>query len=234
VNESLIAEILPDAVVAVEARNDVSEAVLFSEEQVLIERAVEKRRREFATARDCARRALLGLGLAPLPILSGSRGEPCWPAGIVGSITHCRGYRACAVARAKELAGLGIDAEPNEALPDGVLATVARAEELPQLRALERIAPEIHWDRLLFSAKECIYKVWFPLTGQALGFEDAALRVDPVRGAFSVRLLVSESGLANVDANGLSGRWLVRDGLVLTAIALAPTVLVQAGPPTRF
>jgi 4'-phosphopantetheinyl transferase EntD len=218
----VIAEILPAGVVAVEARSDPVDAVLFTEEEAALGRAVDKRRREFTTARDCARRALAGLGLPPLPIPSGARGEPRWPAGIVGSITHCHGYRACAVARAAELVTIGIDAEPNEPLPDGVLATIARAEELPQLGELACIAPEVHWDRLLFSAKESVYKAWFPLAGRRLGFEDAVLAIDPRRFTFSARLLVPGPSPAGELSTRLSGRWLVRDGLVLTAIALNP------------
>ncbi len=216
----MIAEILPAGVVSVEARSDFGDVVLFPEEELALGRAVEKRRREFTTARACAREALAGLGLPPLPIASGARGEPCWPAGIVGSITHCRGYRACAVARETELLTIGIDAEPNEALSDGVLAEIALAEELPRLRELERIEPTIHWDRLLFSAKESVYKAWFPLARRWLGFEDAVLAIDPLECTFAVRLLVPGPLLAGRRLTTLSGRWLARDGLVLTAIAL--------------
>jgi 4'-phosphopantetheinyl transferase EntD len=216
----VIVEILPEEVVAVETRGDPVDVVLFPDEEAVLGRAVEKRRREFTTARDCAHRALRGLGLPPQPVLSGARGEPCWPAGIVGSITHCDGYRACAVARATEQLTIGIDAEPNRPLPEGVLAAIARVEELAHVRELARIAPTVHWDRLLFSAKESVYKAWFPLARQSLGFEDASLTIDPRRGAFSARLLVPgpvtvEGGLARLD-----GRWLARDGLVVTAITL--------------
>ncbi|HEV3071940.1 MAG TPA: 4'-phosphopantetheinyl transferase superfamily protein [Solirubrobacteraceae bacterium] len=216
----MIEEILPDTVLAVEAREDSTEVVLFAEEEAALGQAVEKRRREFTTARGCAHRALAELGLPPLPIPSGPRGEPCWPAGVVGSITHCHAYRACAVASATEVIALGIDAEPHESLPDGVLAAVARAEELPLLRRLARSAPGVHWDRLLFSAKESVYKAWFPLARHSLSFEDATLEIDPFRRRFSARLLVSAPTLTHGPLTTLSGRWLVRDGLVLTAIAL--------------
>jgi enterobactin synthetase component D / holo-[acyl-carrier protein] synthase len=56
-------------------------------------------------------------GALPAPILPGPAGEPGWPPGVTGSITHCPGYRACAVARTEDLAAIGIDAEPDEELP---------------------------------------------------------------------------------------------------------------------
>ncbi len=216
----MIADILPSAVVAVEARSDPAGVVLFAEEQAVVGCAVEKRRREFATARDCARRALAGLGLPPAPIPTGPRGEPCWPWGIVGSITHCHGYRACAVARSSDLIALGIDAEPNDPLPEGILETIARPEELAQLRQLASTVSAVRWDRLLFSAKESVYKAWFPLTRCELGFEDAALVIDPREGRFVARLLVPSSTPTDVHLRALSGRWLVRDGLVLSAVAV--------------
>jgi 4'-phosphopantetheinyl transferase EntD len=238
----MIAEILPAAVAAVEARSDPLDIVLFPAEEAVLGEAVEKRRREFATARACARKALAELGLPPLPILSGARGEPLWPAGIVGSITHCHGYRACAVARASDLLALGIDAEPNEPLPDGVLEAIATPEERSQVRALARTAPQVRWDRLLFSAKESVYKTWFPLAGRPLGFEDATLtfHFDVHSGAFSARLLVPGPPLADGPLRTLAGRWLARDGLLLTAIALrhrpppSPSPAQTSSPAVAF
>ncbi len=216
----LLSEILPAEAVAVEARCDPADLTLYPEEEAVLGEAVEKRRREFTTARACARRALAALGLPSQPISSGARGEPRWPAGIVGSITHCEGFRACALARASDLNTLGIDAEPNQPLPRGVLATIALAEERAHVHELTRGVPEVHWDRLLFSAKESVYKAWFQLTSRALGFEDAALVFDAQGHGFTARLLVPEHALVGGQPSILSGRWLVRDGLALTAIAL--------------
>jgi 4'-phosphopantetheinyl transferase EntD len=219
--EFMLEDILPDAVIAVESRSDPPGLVLFPSEQAALGRAVDKRRLEFTTARACARTALARLGLPSLPVTSGERGEPQWPAGVVGSITHCDGYRACAVARSTEIVTIGIDAERNAPLPDGVLPAIARTEELPGLRNLRHDIPGVHWDRLLFSAKESVYKAWYPLTKHWLGFEDAFVTVDPFVGTFCARLVVSGPRLANRRLEAFSGRFLVRDGLVLTAIALA-------------
>jgi 4'-phosphopantetheinyl transferase EntD len=216
----MLEEILPREVVAVQAREDAPAGALFPAEEAALGQAVEKRRREYTTARACAREALARLGLPATPILSGERGEPRWPAGIVGSITHCEGYRACALARSREIATVGIDAEPHAPLPDGLLGDIARAEEIPWLKRLRREEPAVHWDRLLFSAKESVYKAWFPLARAWLGFEDAIVTVDPSQHRFSAQLLVPGPILSGLPLQGFSGRWLVREGLVLTAITL--------------
>jgi enterobactin synthetase component D / holo-[acyl-carrier protein] synthase len=217
----LIEQILPSTAVAVEASDDDRAVALFPGEAAIVEQAVEKRRREFATGRGCAHHALERLGVAPEPVLAGNRGEPVWPEGVVGSITHCRGYRGCAVAAVTDLAAIGIDAEPHEALPEGLVERVAGTEEMSGLAELARAEPEIAWDRLLFSAKEALYKSWYPLTKRWLGVEDAVLTIDRRQRTFAARLLVPGPLLAGVELGGFEGRWLVEDGLVLTAVAVS-------------
>ena len=51
----MLAEILPAGAVAAEEFGDLPDAVLFPEEEVFVRRAVDIRRREFTTARACAR-----------------------------------------------------------------------------------------------------------------------------------------------------------------------------------
>jgi 4'-phosphopantetheinyl transferase EntD len=216
----VIEELLPKAVAVAEAFGDGDDAELLPAEVEIVSRAVEKRRAEFTTGRACARRALGQLGFPPGPILAGERGEPLWPAGAIGSITHCDGYRAAAAAPAGEVMALGIDAEPNLPLPDGLLGDIARPEERPGLAELARSNPSVHWDRLLFSAKESVYKAWFPLAGRWLGFEDATLTIDRRGEAFSARLLVPGPEADGTRIEGFEGRWLVRDGIVVTAIAV--------------
>jgi 4'-phosphopantetheinyl transferase EntD len=217
----VIEELLPAVAIAVEARDDTGATELFPDEEAIVGRAVEKRRREFTTGRACAREALERLGLPPGPIPSGDRGEPLWPDGVVGSITHCEGYRAAAVAHGTDLLTIGIDAEPHLPLPDGLLTDIARPEELPRLDALTRAEPTIHWDRLLFSAKESVYKAWFPLAKRWLGFEDATLDINPASGTFAARLMVPGPTVGGAALAGFEGRWLAREGLIVTAIALS-------------
>ncbi|MEU6017531.1 4'-phosphopantetheinyl transferase superfamily protein [Streptomyces sp. NPDC047515] len=221
----MIEKILPSQVTVAEALSDPPDAALFPGEEELIRNAVESRRKEFTTARWCARRALGELGLAPVPILKGERGAPVWPRGVVGSMTHCAGYRAAVVARRADVLTVGIDAEPHDPLPDGVFEAISLATERQRERRLRETSPEIRWDRLLFSAKETVYKAWFPLTHRWLGFEqaDIELRTD---GTFTAELLVPATAPGPATAavaapTAFRGRWLVADGLVATTIAVA-------------
>lgn len=216
----MIAEILPDGVVAEEAFGDLPEAELFPEEEAVVARAAPKRRREFSSVRACARVALARLGIPPVPIVPGTRGAPQWPAGVVGSITHCDDYRACAVARESDIVTIGLDAEPHGTLPHGVLDLVSSAQERDGLARLSAAVPEVHWDRILFCAKESVYKAWFPLTHRWLSFGEAHVDIDPASGTFGVRLLVKGPVVNGAVLDGFNGQWLVGNGLIATAIVV--------------
>ena len=267
----MIEQILPPRVAVAESFGDLPDEKLLPEEEAVIARAAPRRRREFAAGRACARAALGQLGEPPVPILRGPRNGPQWPAGIAGSITHCTGYRAAAVTRTAVVVTLGLDAEPNEALPAGVLDVVSLPQERAQLAALAAARPDpaarpesaarpdsaarpesavgpesaarpdvvrpdsaslhsaarsevarpeaVCWDRLLFCAKEAVYKAWFPLTQEWLGFDDAEIIID-VGGTFTARLLVPGTLINGAPLTSLHGRWLAARGLLVAAIAL--------------
>jgi 4'-phosphopantetheinyl transferase EntD len=274
----VIEHLVPPAVRTRAAYGDeLDHAPLDPVEAPAVAAAVAARRAEFAAGRACARQALAALGHGGVPVPRGDgiggRGAPVWPQGVVGSITHCTGYRAAAVARVAEIATIGIDAEPHSPLPEGVLdAILATAAERRAVTDLARRVPQVSWDRLLFSAKETVYKAWYPYHHRMLAFEEAELfftydAPDPghggtagagagrrspgpgagrpyrgagvvpppgrgadgpgavERGGYTARLLVPGPLLApGAGPEVFTGRWMVRDGLLVTAIT------VPAGP----
>ena len=180
--------------------------------------AVEKRRREFAVGRTCARHALKKLGWPQSPILIGRAHEPLWPPGIVGSITHCAGFTAASVARQAELLSIGIDAELNAALPDGVEERVITQNERHRCTAL---LP--NWSTLVFSAKESVYKAWYPVTKRWLGYLEVDLAFDPTAGEFTVRILSPQVHPTGDPHPRFIGRFAVTQEHVFT------TAIVRAG-----
>ncbi|MBG7698510.1 4'-phosphopantetheinyl transferase superfamily protein [Streptomyces sp. MC1] len=223
----MIEELLPESVVAVEARADdpLWDSPLHPAEEALVARSVAKRRREFAAVRGCARRAMEKLGVPPQPVLTGERGAPLWPDGLLGSMTHCDGYCAAALVRATDLASLGIDAEPHGALPEGVGSSVFLPAEAERLDRLAARWSSVHWDRLLFSAKESVYKAWFPLTRTWLDFSEADITVrldadgEP-SGALHAELLVPGPVIGGHRLQAFEGRWTVRHGVVATSVVI--------------
>lgn len=212
----MIELLLPSSVCVAECRGDASDVYLFPEEEQAIATAVAKRRREFSTVRVCARQALARIGYQPVSLAPGEFGSPDWPAGVVGSMTHCDGYRAAAVAQLSDASSIGIDAEPSDPLPAGMLSMVARAEEWSWLDELTREFGDIPWGRILFSAKEAVYKAWFPITRQSLGFADVTIDIDPESGIFRARVRRDTPA----SPRDFQGSWLVEDGLIMTAVVV--------------
>ena len=202
--------LLPTGVAVADSRVDLN-VPLFPEEEERASSMIVSRRAEFVTVRACARLALGRLGVPPVPLVPGKAGEPSWPNGIVGSMTHCRGLRAAAVALAHDVDAIGIDAEPNEPLPADVIDVVASQAERRWLQALP--VGTISWDRLLFSAKESVYKAWYPRERSWLGFEDAVV-------ALGDGVLTAEIHDETGPRFELTGCWGVSGGILVTAVVV--------------
>lgn len=245
----LLERLVPDLVATAETSAELVEVPLFPSEREVILRAVEKRRHEFITGRACARMALQRLGVAPAPIGKGAHGEPLWPQGVVGSITHCRPYRACAVATDADVTALGIDAEPNLPLPRAVFERIAFGQEralIPDSQVRQSVgagnpahdvradrcgisdtrrevacgARPVCLDRLLFCAKEAVYKAWFPIAQRWLDFADVEVTIDIAVGSFRARMLSSGVTIGSIYVTEFDGRWEASGGVICAAVVL--------------
>jgi 4'-phosphopantetheinyl transferase EntD len=212
----MIEEIVPSWVATVATFGDDPADWLWPAEADLVARAVESRVREFATGRMCARRALALLGIESGPILSGAQREPLWPETAVGSITHCEGYRAAAVGRRDRGLAVGIDAELDRPLPAGLLEFIAVERESAWIA---RQPCSEAWGRLLFSAKESVYKALFPVTRGWLDFADVQVTFSPTEQSFAATVRPELSTCA-FERTPLQGRYLRRNGLLLTALVV--------------
>jgi 4'-phosphopantetheinyl transferase EntD len=216
----MLGMILPANVESEERFGEAPGGVLFPEEEKIIAHAVEARRREYAVVRSCARACLGRLGYARVPILPSLGGAPTWPAGVQGSMTHCAGYAAAAVGLLPRISAIGIDAEPDAPLPDGVLDLVATPAKRNRL-AVTHLEPDSpNWDRLLFSAKEAAYKAWFPLVGEWLDHQEAEILIDPQDGTFAALLARDGPIVDGRRVRRLHGRWARKQGILMTAVVL--------------
>lgn len=209
----MIDRMLPPFVATHAVRHDPQEAELLPQEEEHVRRAVPHRRAEYATVRWCARQALSRFGIHGHPLVKGQAGEPHWPDGVVGSLTHCRGFRAAAVALREHVRSVGIDAEPHEPLPHGVLDAIADDGEKEHVRLMRAAHPAMHWDRMLFSAKESIYKAWYPVVRHRLTFDEARIRFAP-DGSFTADLVMSPT----TPWPTMAGSWQVEDGVLATSV----------------
>jgi 4'-phosphopantetheinyl transferase EntD len=158
------------------------------EEGILGPQAVAGRRVLFALGRAAARDALRELGIEDVEVGRGDGGEPLWPKGVVGAISHSPEVAVAVVGRRTDYVGLGVDVEEPAR---GPTARAARLVCRPSEMAW--VDPEAGTQRLtmLFSAKEAVFKALYPIEHVWLGFADAELTWLEERCAFEARVLKS-------------------------------------------
>lgn len=177
-----------------------------------------KRRDEFSLGRYCSRRALSKFKLESEPILRNpDTREPCWPESVRGSITHSEGHAAAAVGLDKDISGVGID---MESLSRSINFSIRRHICVETERKyLESLSPEqANRDlRIIFSAKESIFKCLFPISRTYLYFQDATVTINEKNSGFS---FILSKACAGVTPAGFqhSGKYSIEENLLLTSI----------------
>ncbi len=187
------------------------------EEAAAIARAIPRRQREFAAGRDAARAAMDELGLEPQAVPQAPDRAPIWPAGLVGSIAHCDNVAIAAVAPAHRLQAIGIDIEPASALDLDLWDTICTQAERSWLngqpaRDRGRLA------KLIFSAKESVYKAQYTLSGKLIGFQDVEISLSQRKEEFSASFLSKSNVLS--DHPRPEGRWIISQGLIISVLIL--------------
>jgi 4'-phosphopantetheinyl transferase EntD len=184
---------------------------LSSREQALVAGAVQKRGKEFATGRLLARRLLAKLGHADFELLRDSDRVPIWPEDVVGSISHKEDLCIVAVASARDRMGLGLDIEPDQPVKPGLERLVCRPRERDWVQAADPLEQGCRC-RAVFSAKEAVYKAFFPRVRQVWSFQDVELEIELDRNRFRAQLPTS------ADRSQVDGRIIRRDGWILSAV----------------
>ena len=182
-------------------------AFLFPEEAALVANAIAKRRLEFATGRDCARRALAKLGGPRCPIPAAPDRSPIWPAGFTGSISHTDWMCGAVVAKGSTCNGVGLDIENATPLSDDVRPLVCSDADRVYLDSVPKVnaAP---WDKIAFCAKEAFQKCQHALTHRVFDFRNLSIQLSggSTSGTFCVQT-DTEPGVVLE----LSGFWLIHE-----------------------
>lgn len=214
---SAFSDLLVEGAVVKEVRAPhLCSAGLFPEEELLIASAKEKRRREFALGRNCARIALQCLGIPPTAIGIGDYREPLFPGGISGSITHTLEYCAAAVIRKGSVLAIGIDAEFNRPLSRSVADLILTSEER---QIADAHGSACNPDALIFSIKEAFFKAFFPICRQYLDFADAVVTTSPDDRTFRLQLVRADMA-ALLDRTTVVGRYHFDMQHLYTAVSL--------------
>ena len=178
--------LLPDTCATAVAAEPAA-ARLSRAEEARLSTASACRQAEFRAGRAAAAAALRALGMPrPGTIGVGREGQPLWPAGFVGSITHTPGHCAATVARSDHFRGLGIDVEACEPLDEALRPIVLDERERAMLGEVPGGSSPLC--KLLFCAKEAVFKCLYPSIGQFLDFDDVSVSLDTATGRFSASI----------------------------------------------
>ncbi len=191
-------------------------ATLLPEERKIVETVVQKRREEFSTGRFCAHTAMCKLypDIKPQPLLPGTKREPLWPNKLIGSISHSADSCLAVVSSDSWIKSLGVDIEKREGIKPGVRDLICLPEELSMLGEYQE-NPEA-W-KLIFSAKESVYKALFPIAEKWIGFSDAKLQFDFEEQCFTAEMDKSLE-LPNDVGSLVSGRFSISANYILTVV----------------
>jgi 4'-phosphopantetheinyl transferase EntD len=119
------------------------------------------------------------------------------------------------VCRGGEVRGLGVDIERVRPLRP------ALARRLCDEAELHAAAPLVEEPLLaIFSAKESVYKAWYPLAGTSLGFLDVEIGFDPGEEGFRVRFREPLRAAAALSLGSWRGRVARGDGRICTSVAV--------------
>jgi 4'-phosphopantetheinyl transferase EntD len=188
------------------------------EEEEAVRHATDARQREFRAGRACAREALSAFGLHHALLRVGATRAPLWPSGFVGSITHCEGVCAAAVARTDLLASLGMDMERRGRVDRNLRERLAAPTEIARwTQAFDGCEQDAL--TLLFSAKESVYKCLSPLLGRFLDFREVDLAPGERSDCFRMRSCTHMPGLAAL-ADRVHGRFARGDRYLFSAAFL--------------
>ena len=208
--EDAIRRILPSKAKFAFAYPNAEVEPLLPEEFTYVSNAVPKRIAEFRAGRHCARRSLEMHGEKPLAIHQRSDRSPIWPRGYVGSISHCSHLALAATARESEVHALGIDVESASPLVSEILESILTQQEIDHCCQLPELAS---WDKLIFSAKESVFKAVYPTTMRWIDFHDVQIAIFSEEQRFRVKTATTD----RFNFSELDGRYCFIDGLVLTA-----------------
>jgi 4'-phosphopantetheinyl transferase EntD len=155
------------------------------------------------------------VGAASSGVATGPEGEPLWPEGWVGSISHRSALSIVAIARSSDALGLGVDIEPDVPCSPELVRRLCSGREVSRIAALHQ--PTEAMARVVFSAKEALHKAQFPLTLAPSGLRHIEVLLEP--DAFVARF--TETLAPFPKGFEVRGRWCKAAGLIWTGACFA-------------
>lgn len=180
--------VLPAPIAFALAQHASDASPLHPDEEPLAHAMSPSRRDEFRLGRSCVRNALAKLGAPDTAILRAPGGAPLFPTDFVGSLSHTHNLCIAIAATRATRPALGVDVETRSPTHARAQTRIATPGERHHLADLASEVPEVDWWKLLFSAKESVYKAHASLDGTKLRFHDVEIEFAPHGPTFSASM----------------------------------------------
>ena len=150
---------------------------VFPDEEELIKYAVKKRKVEFRAGRICAHAALQKLNITPIAIFAKSDRSLVCPTGSFISISHTQKLAVAVAGLSLKIKSVGIDIETINRFHNRLWRFILTQNEQSWIKKLKKDSQN-RFVALIFSAKECYYKLQYPITQKLLGFLDVEIKIN--------------------------------------------------------
>ena len=117
----------------------------------------------------------------------------------------------------KDVSGIGIDLESLSRVVDFNIRSHVCVEKEREFMESLTVEQANRYLRIIFSAKESIFKCFFPISQTYLYFQDAEIIIDDKNSEFSFLLSKACTGITSAGFQH-SGKFLIKDDLLLTSI----------------
>ncbi len=158
------------------------------EENQIVSKSSNRRKREFSAGRAIAKTLLKKYGIKNYPVLSGTNREPVWPKGVIGSISHCDDFCFVAIAQEKNYKSIGIDIEKLTPIEPDIEEYVCTEAERKWIQE-QNYEKKLMLSKLIFCAKESAFKCCFPIVQKYIDFLSVVVSCDLKYHLFTVNMI---------------------------------------------
>lgn len=188
--------------------------------------AVPKRKAEFLAGRYSVKQLANVLKIPEgeaCEVRIGRHRAPIWPSGLKGSITHNASMAICLMSGCERVCSLGIDVESviSEELMGDIANQVCCEQEVQLM--LSQGFNKREAITLIFSAKESIFKAFYPKVGEYFDFDKATLKGGDLSGGHMRFQLKGNFARKHLLPNLVDVDFMVNNEIAVTAVILCNT-----------
>lgn len=177
---------LPEGAVSHFTQEKKTADILFTGERQIADSFEQMRMQDFCVGRYCAHQCLTDFNRSEA-VLKTEHGEPIWPKGLIGSISHSKLLSGAVVMPEKDYKALGLDIEAIGRVSVDLWPLFFTEDEIDWLQS--RPYPyQSFFATLFFSFKEAFYKMQFSITKSFVDYHQCIISYNS--GEVSINSLV--------------------------------------------